>query len=318
MSRDDFPETTKRVVAERAAYLCSNPECRALTVAPNSDPERSTTSGVAAHVSAASPGGPRYDADQSPADRRHISNAIWLCHSCSDRVDKDPVRFTRGVLQEWKESHELLVATQGVAPSPPGLRLKTSEALSLLPQVSEQDHRRYREHTAEVSNSGDTPIRNLRLHLRLPEVVERISLPSPAGIAVAGERFGVRVPVRVVGGAIVGGAELIVENCLRFFVSELAPGQTLRFQWMAAGPVESATHGDGIGDAGGRRTLFHFLRGRFHYAFHSALLTKTFWYVLVYDRGSRALTLGRQLRDEELDAFSIANPRPEATGEYWG
>ena len=91
--RDEFTQATKLVLGQRAAYLCSNPECRSVTVAPHSDPERSLTTGVAAHIYAAAPGSPRYDATQTSEQRRRPENGIWLCHSCSEHVDKDPDRY---------------------------------------------------------------------------------------------------------------------------------------------------------------------------------------------------------------------------------
>jgi hypothetical protein len=79
MPRDEFPEATKRAVAARAAYRCSNPDCRAPTAGPQVEPGRTLNLGVAAHISAAAVGGPRYDPGLSSEQRRDIANAIWLC-----------------------------------------------------------------------------------------------------------------------------------------------------------------------------------------------------------------------------------------------
>lgn len=62
--------------------------------------------GVAAHIRAASPGGPRRDDDQSAADRRAIENGIWLCTKCGKRVDDDPEQFTVNELLRIKTSAE--------------------------------------------------------------------------------------------------------------------------------------------------------------------------------------------------------------------
>src|SRR5436309_1503120 len=77
--KDDFPERVKRVLAQRAAYTCSNPDCRSLTIGPASDPQKSSLTGEAAHVCSAEPGGARYDESQSSQERKNITNAIWLC-----------------------------------------------------------------------------------------------------------------------------------------------------------------------------------------------------------------------------------------------
>jgi HEAT repeat protein len=104
--RDEFNEDVKRTVAERARYLCSRPSCRAFTSGPRRDSSKSLNVGVAAHITAASPGGPRYDAALTPEERRHVDNAIWLCQTCGKLVDNDEGRFTKNDLQQWKATAE--------------------------------------------------------------------------------------------------------------------------------------------------------------------------------------------------------------------
>lgn len=107
MGRDDFLAGTKVTLAHRAGFLCSNPGCRAPTAGPSREgPNRKTSIGVAAHISGASKGGPRYDASLSSDRRRDISNGIWLCQNCGKRVDDDDVRYTAVVLRRWKEVAE--------------------------------------------------------------------------------------------------------------------------------------------------------------------------------------------------------------------
>ena len=106
MQRDDFSENTKRVAATRVAYRCSNPDCRAPTAGPQMEDSKILNLGVAAHISAASPGGPRYDPSLSPEQRSNIANAIWLCQNCAKLIDNDPQRFTLRVLAAWKELAE--------------------------------------------------------------------------------------------------------------------------------------------------------------------------------------------------------------------
>lgn len=109
MARDDFSKEKTRTIAEIAAYMCSNPECLLLTSGPHSDKSKSLKNGVAAHILAASPGGPRYSYRQTKAERGSVENGIWLCHNCSDLVDKDPSRYTVKILQEWKRKHWIFV-----------------------------------------------------------------------------------------------------------------------------------------------------------------------------------------------------------------
>ena len=101
-NRDDFSAKIKRILAERVGFLCSCPSCRVLTIGPHSNLEKSANVGVAAHITAAAIGGPRYDASLSPEERSGISNGILLCENCAKIIDKDPENFPVELLREWK------------------------------------------------------------------------------------------------------------------------------------------------------------------------------------------------------------------------
>ena len=62
--------------------------------------------GVAAHITAAAPGGPRYDPSLSPDQRADATNGIWLCQNCAKLVDNDPVQFGADLLRKWKSQAE--------------------------------------------------------------------------------------------------------------------------------------------------------------------------------------------------------------------
>ncbi|MBS3652561.1 hypothetical protein KEU06_28695 [Pseudaminobacter sp. 19-2017] len=62
--------------------------------------------GEAAHITAASPGGPRYDASLSSEERRSFSNGIWLCRDHAHQVDHDEEHFTVELLRQWKRNAE--------------------------------------------------------------------------------------------------------------------------------------------------------------------------------------------------------------------
>ncbi|MCL4201030.1 MAG: formylglycine-generating enzyme family protein [Pirellulaceae bacterium] len=106
MAREEFTKSTARILGERVGYLCSNPDCGKPTVGPHSEPTRALKKGVAAHITAASKNGPRYDADLSTEQRRSIDNGIWLCSSCHEIVDGDAARFPAEQLRQWKEQAE--------------------------------------------------------------------------------------------------------------------------------------------------------------------------------------------------------------------
>ena len=62
--------------------------------------------GVAAHIKAASEGGPRYDKLQTPEERRSFNNGIWLCQTHAHHVDHDKKHFTVEMLEKWKRDAE--------------------------------------------------------------------------------------------------------------------------------------------------------------------------------------------------------------------
>lgn len=105
--RDDFPQSVKNLLAQRAGFICAFPGCGNLTVGPSED-RRSGLSmvGVAAHITAASPNGPRYDASMSPEERSSERNGIWLCQTHGKLVDDNAKCHTVAELQRWKTQHE--------------------------------------------------------------------------------------------------------------------------------------------------------------------------------------------------------------------
>jgi hypothetical protein len=105
-SRDEFSITTKDLLAKRVGYRCSNPSCYQLTSGPHKDVTRTVNVGVAAHITAASPGGSRYAPSLSVKQRKSAENGIWLCQKCAKLVDNDSTRYTVSVLEEWKQLAE--------------------------------------------------------------------------------------------------------------------------------------------------------------------------------------------------------------------
>ncbi len=104
--RDDFPKAILETLAKRVGYRCSNPSCRKLTSGPHTDEAKVVNVGVAGHITAASPGGPRYDPSLSTEQRRSADNGIWLCQTCGKLVDNDETRFPVQLLREWRRQAE--------------------------------------------------------------------------------------------------------------------------------------------------------------------------------------------------------------------
>ncbi|MCB9262869.1 MAG: hypothetical protein H6607_10890 [Flavobacteriales bacterium] len=110
-TRDDFDSKTIESLKKRAAYICSNPNCRAMTISPSeADDTKTIYIGKAAHITAASKGGPRYDDSLKPEERSAITNAIFLCSSCADMIDKNNgLDFPTTLIKDWKTKHETWV-----------------------------------------------------------------------------------------------------------------------------------------------------------------------------------------------------------------
>lgn len=115
--RDDFPINTKEILAKRVGYRCSSPECRQPTSGPQDDPAKAVNIGVAAHITAASPDGPRYDASLTTEQRKAHENGIWLCQNHGKLVDNDAVRYSAVLLREWKRITEQLALLELERPS---------------------------------------------------------------------------------------------------------------------------------------------------------------------------------------------------------
>ena len=90
--QDDFSEAVKKTIAARAGYKCSI--CDAPTSGPDATGQKAVNVGVAAHITAASEGGPRYEASLSHRERRSIGNAIWTCQNHGHIIDTDQEQYT--------------------------------------------------------------------------------------------------------------------------------------------------------------------------------------------------------------------------------
>ena len=98
-----FQKRRFEVLACRVGYHCSNPVCVSSTLGPALNEDGTINIGVGAHITAASPGGPRYDASMTSAERSSGANGIWLCQSCSKLIDLDENRYTVALLHQWKK-----------------------------------------------------------------------------------------------------------------------------------------------------------------------------------------------------------------------
>ena len=107
-SRDEFSGDVIRRLGESVNLHCSN--CDAPTKGGHSVEGKAISLGVACHIHAAAPGGPRYNASQSEDERRSFDNGIWLCANCARLIDSDVPRFSADVLRSWKRGALRLAA----------------------------------------------------------------------------------------------------------------------------------------------------------------------------------------------------------------
>lgn len=106
-NRDDFSLPTRRKLAERAGYICSHPDCNAITVGASFEGvDKVASVGQAAHICAAAPGGKRYNPNMSSDERKNINNGIWLCYTHARMIDTDEETYTVELLHQWKEQAE--------------------------------------------------------------------------------------------------------------------------------------------------------------------------------------------------------------------
>lgn len=106
---NNFTPSTVRLLRDRVANLCSNPDCRKNTISASLETNNKVTLiGEAAHIRAASSGagGARFDDDMSHDERKSIDNGIWLCKNCHRMIDREPKKYSVEILKRWKAETE--------------------------------------------------------------------------------------------------------------------------------------------------------------------------------------------------------------------
>jgi hypothetical protein len=104
--RDDFNKAVKELLAKQAGHRCAHPHCGKPTSGADESGTGAINIGVAAHISAASAGGPRYDPALTSEQRKDASNGIWLCQDHAHAVDADDSGFSAEILRTWKQQAE--------------------------------------------------------------------------------------------------------------------------------------------------------------------------------------------------------------------
>jgi hypothetical protein len=105
--RAEFSAATRKIIAGRAGYQCSVLNCGRSTMGPGPGQGQVIDTGMAAHIYAASPGGPRGTGGLSAAERSEPENGIWCCYSHGKAIDSDSGNaFSAAQLKAWKRLHE--------------------------------------------------------------------------------------------------------------------------------------------------------------------------------------------------------------------
>lgn len=172
--RDEFSRQTIETLAKRVGVRCSNRACRKLTTGPHVDPGRIVNIGVAAHITAASSGGPRYDPTLTSEQRQSPDNGIWLCQSCAKLVDSDTGRYTAEVLLAWKRFSEEAAFSEVEGRA---IQSEPDNAAELTIAYREHDIRTERHDyklIVSVRNLGTEPLSDYHVDVEVPRpLIER-------------------------------------------------------------------------------------------------------------------------------------------------
>ena len=97
-------------LALRSGNTCAYPACgKELTLDSLHPDDDSKVIGKAAHIAAASAGGPRFDPQMTDRQRSSIENLLFLCGDHHDAVDSQLSHHTTEFLLNAKTAHEKLV-----------------------------------------------------------------------------------------------------------------------------------------------------------------------------------------------------------------
>ena len=112
LDRKEFSEKTKTIIAKRAGYRCSFPDCNKILIGPGSASEEVIELGECAHIFAASKNGPRKKGALSDEDLRKAENGIYLCREHHKIIDAKQTDYPSELLMQYKSKHEFLISSQ--------------------------------------------------------------------------------------------------------------------------------------------------------------------------------------------------------------
>lgn len=105
--RVEFTKKTKDILAGRAGYQCSHPQCSTITIGPGEKENEISSIGEASHIYSAAKNGPRGQDGLTEEDLKSPENGIWLCKVHARLIDTNNGEgFTASQLIGWKKLHE--------------------------------------------------------------------------------------------------------------------------------------------------------------------------------------------------------------------
>ena len=106
-TKSNFLAKTKNILAGRAGYQCSHPNCNVITIGPGESPDTVSSIGEAAHIFSASLNGPRGQGGLSNEELSALENGFWACKNHARLIDTNSGKgFTAEQLKAWRALHE--------------------------------------------------------------------------------------------------------------------------------------------------------------------------------------------------------------------
>lgn len=106
--RINFTRTTAEKIGRSAMFICAFPGCLRFTGYETSEGKPRALA-EAAHIAPAGKNGPRAEEAEETTNLRSVSNGIWLCLTCHQRIDDDPKAYPTEILKEWKVNQASIV-----------------------------------------------------------------------------------------------------------------------------------------------------------------------------------------------------------------
>lgn len=110
-SRFDFSARTKSIIAKRAAYRCSFPDCDCTLIGPGNSVDDVIELGECAHIYAAGEDGPR-KSTLSEDTIKSAFNGIYLCRKHHKIIDRNKDKYPAELLLQYKTRHEFLISQE--------------------------------------------------------------------------------------------------------------------------------------------------------------------------------------------------------------